>query len=551
MSEKGKTSAYILYGSAAALLVSCVIVALSSAINLPNKPPKPPAAEDNAAFGVKGHESATSAATPPIRRNRTLTFTDRVAYQRAIEDVYWRHRIWPKANAGPKPSLDKVMSQVRIKEKVEDYLRDSQALDDYWQKPITPDQLQAEMERIASHTKQPAVLREIFVALGNDPFVIAECLARPLLAERLLTKLNNEDRAKLTTVAWLKEPLRLWLAKADARVQVTMMTASPNYTLPVIASPSGGCTINTWIPTSISNAPTGRSSHTAVWTGSEMIVWGGSSSSSNLNTGGRYNPSTDSWMATSITNAPSIRYGHTAVWTGSEMIVWGGHNVSTRFNTGGRYNPSTNSWTATSTTGAPTAREFHTAVWTGSEMIVWGGDGPGGLFGSGTGGKFNPGTNSWTATNTTGAPSAREFHTAVWTGRTMIVWGGADLSNYFNTGGRYNPNSDSWATTDTMDAPSAREFHTAIWTGSEMVVWGGLFFDGFNYHSLNTGARYCAPAGPTPTSTPTSTPTVTPTATQTPTPTPTASPTPTPTPTPCIGRCTPTPRPPPAPPPRP
>jgi len=646
MSEKGKTSAYILYGSAAALLVSCVIVALSSAINLPNKPPKPPAAEDNAAFGVKGHESATSAATPPIRRNRTLTFTDRVAYQRAIEDVYWRHRIWPKANAGPKPSLDKVMSQVRIKEKVEDYLRDSQALDDYWQKPITPDQLQAEMERIASHTKQPAVLREIFVALGNDPFVIAECLARPLLAERLLTKLNNEDRAKLTTVAWLKEPLRLWLAKADARVQVTMMTASPNYTLPVIASPSGGCTINTWTPTSISNAPTGRSSHTAVWTGSEMIVWGGSSSSSNLNTGGRYNPSTDSWMATSITNAPSIRYGHTAVWTGSEMIVWGGHNVSTRFNTGGRYNPSTNSWmptsttnapdareihtavwtgsemivwggvgnndfflnsggrydpstdswtatnttnapgprirhtavwtgsqmivwggensgldfntggrynpstnswTATSTTGAPTAREFHTAVWTGSEMIVWGGDGPGGLFGSGTGGKFNPGTNSWTATNTTGAPSAREFHTAVWTGRTMIVWGGADLSNYFNTGGRYNPNSDSWATTDTMDAPSAREFHTAIWTGSEMVVWGGLFFDGFNYHSLNTGARYCAPAGPTPTSTPT----VTPTATQTPTPTPTASPTPTPTPTPCIGRCTPTPRPPPAPPPRP
>jgi hypothetical protein len=26
----------------------------------------------------------------------TLTFTERVAYQRAIEDVYWRHRIWPR-----------------------------------------------------------------------------------------------------------------------------------------------------------------------------------------------------------------------------------------------------------------------------------------------------------------------------------------------------------------------------------------------------------------------------------------------------------------------
>ena len=39
-----------------------------------------------------------------------LTFADRVAYQRAIEEVYWRHRIWPKENAEPKPSLDEVMS---------------------------------------------------------------------------------------------------------------------------------------------------------------------------------------------------------------------------------------------------------------------------------------------------------------------------------------------------------------------------------------------------------------------------------------------------------
>ena len=81
------------------------------------------------------------------------------------------------------------MSQAEIEKKVEDYLRDSQALEDYWQRPITPDQLQAEMERIASHTKQPGVLREIFAALGNDSLVIAECLARPVLTERLITEL--------------------------------------------------------------------------------------------------------------------------------------------------------------------------------------------------------------------------------------------------------------------------------------------------------------------------------------------------------------------------
>ena len=44
------------------------------------------------------------------------------------------------------------------------------------------------MDRMAQHTNQPEVLREVFAALGNDPFVIAECLARPVLAEGLLRK---------------------------------------------------------------------------------------------------------------------------------------------------------------------------------------------------------------------------------------------------------------------------------------------------------------------------------------------------------------------------
>src|SRR5438552_14391308 len=132
-----------------------------------------------------------SVAASAIRADRTLTFADRVAYQRAIEEVYWQHRIWPDTNPGPKPPLDKVMSQAQIEKKVEDYLRNSQALEDYWLRPITPEQLQAEMERMASHTKQPEVLQELFAALGNDPFVIAECLASPILEERFVAKFND------------------------------------------------------------------------------------------------------------------------------------------------------------------------------------------------------------------------------------------------------------------------------------------------------------------------------------------------------------------------
>src|SRR5256884_9001371 len=125
---------------------------------------------------------------------RTLTFAERVAYQRAIEDVYWRHRVWPKERPDPKPSLDAVMTQEQLEKKVQDYLRESQALEDYWQRPFTAEQLQAEMDRMAKHTKQPEGLREIFAALGNDPFVIAECLARPALAQRLVTRFYAYDQ---------------------------------------------------------------------------------------------------------------------------------------------------------------------------------------------------------------------------------------------------------------------------------------------------------------------------------------------------------------------
>jgi len=107
---------------------------------------------------------------------RTLTFEERVAYQRAIEEVYWRHRLWPKERPDPKPSLDAVMSQEQLEKKVEDYLHNSQVLEDHWQQPITTDQLQAEMDRMAQNTKQPKVLQELFEALGNDPFVIAEAM---------------------------------------------------------------------------------------------------------------------------------------------------------------------------------------------------------------------------------------------------------------------------------------------------------------------------------------------------------------------------------------
>src|SRR6516165_1877957 len=188
---------------------------------------------------------------------RNLSFAERVTYQRAIEDVYWRHRIWPEDRANPKPPLESVMPRAQVENKVAAYLRKSQALEDHWQRPITAEQLQAEMDRMAGNTKQPYVLRELFEALGNDPFVIAECQARPIAAERLLSGLD----AHLGSAAELEHPPP---SNAETKARVTSAAASRRtYMLPVIGSPLAGCTEDTWTPTSTTNAPNARAGHTA------------------------------------------------------------------------------------------------------------------------------------------------------------------------------------------------------------------------------------------------------------------------------------------------
>jgi hypothetical protein len=115
-----------------------------------------------------------------------LHSAERVAYQRAIETFTWRHRIWPHGRGerpDPKPSLDAVMPQAEMGKKVKTICA-TQALQDYWHsQAITPDQLQAEMERIASHTKQPGC--ELFTRAGQRSFYYRECLPRPALADRI------------------------------------------------------------------------------------------------------------------------------------------------------------------------------------------------------------------------------------------------------------------------------------------------------------------------------------------------------------------------------
>src|SRR2546423_13528857 len=103
-----------LTGSTVFLVVVASLWAVSSANN-------------RSKFG-RSQSRGSRAQSPTCRQARTLTFADRVTYQRAIEEVYWRRRIWPKQRIDPKPSLDEVMSPAEIEKKVADYLRDSKTL---------------------------------------------------------------------------------------------------------------------------------------------------------------------------------------------------------------------------------------------------------------------------------------------------------------------------------------------------------------------------------------------------------------------------------------
>lgn len=328
------------------------------------------------------------------------------------------------------------------------------------------------------------------------------------------------------------------------------LTLNSYYKAEVIAKNANGSTIASnnlytfrvisalWQGTSLTSVPTGRYLHTAVWTGSEMIIWGGKTSSSvYANSGSKYNPTTDSWSATSTgTDVPTARAGHQAIWTGSEMLIWGGRGAIGLLASGRKYNPSSNAWskmvdgglsatsgysvvlagsylivwggdrspggakynisgnTWSSTSMDSTVargRDGHGAVWTGSEMIVWGGTDADSFY-IAQGRKYNPTTDSWATMASASEPSARSGPSMIWTGTEVLVWGGSNAGGTLNTGGKYNVSSNTWSAMTTTNAPTARTSYTAVWTGLEMIIWGGSV----SGTVTNTGARY-EPSGNT------------------------------------------------------
>ena len=232
---------------------------------------------------------AVAGAASTLALGRDLTLDERVSAEIAIQEVYHAHRIWPHSNARPKPPLSALMPESFVREKVEDDLRKASALEVFFKRPVTAEQLQAEIERMSKSTHQADVLAELFAALGHDPELIGECLAKPLLVDRLIRTWYAGDRALHDSRGLLASNFAAWWKRTGP--DLLPSTASSEGTYGSLPLPAGGCVDDTWTPMPY-GVPDGRELATAVWTGTEMIVWGGRGSNGYTNARGRYDPST-------------------------------------------------------------------------------------------------------------------------------------------------------------------------------------------------------------------------------------------------------------------
>lgn len=240
----------------------------------------------------------------------------------------------------------------------------------------------------------------------------------------------------------------------------------------------------------------GRSGAKAIWstTTNEMIVWGGFNQTCNSTTyscadGAAYEPSTGKWRL--LPAAPITgRWGHAVVWSGTEMIVWGGatgtpssSSPGTTLKDGARFDPKTNVWTKFPDPGADIeSRVDMAAEWSGKEMLIFGGWGsPATIsYGKNTGARYIPG-GSWTsfkipADSDFSSAGSKRFAGMSWFGGGKLYYFGGGTTTYYTayTGAAtYDPATDTWASLDTTDAPTARARASIVWTGKEAVIWGG------------------------------------------------------------------------------
>ncbi len=186
---------------------------------------------------------------------------------------------------------------------------------------------------------------------------------------------------------------------------------------------------------------------TVVWTGREAIGWGGGCCGDAFSDGVAYNPASNTWRALARAPLPGSQHPLSA-WTGKEMVVILGKRAAA-------YNPARNTWRRLA--APPTHNGNATAVWAAQNVVVAGASRN--VF------AYNPAKNRWRRLPQ--LPAARVGKVVVSDGSRILVWGGKRGGASLVVGAK------QWTVLAHGPLPGRLE-PTAVWTGSSLIVWGGL-----------------------------------------------------------------------------
>src|SRR3954452_940607 len=312
-------------------------------------------------------------------------------------------------------------------------------------------------------------LGELFRALDEVPApdVQERARSRTAHADVPMPSLGNVRARRIGTIA---VALLVFLAPAFYVWQGTRSHTPVASVSPTVADPLSSISKG-W--TELPNPPQGAGGTASVWTGTELISWGGYVSDTTtekytyLATGSAFDPSSDTW--TPIPAAPEARSDATAIWTGNEALFLFGQNGTKRYPDGVAFDPATDAWRTVAPT--PIDPSIATAVWTGTELIAWGSRSRGSNNGV-EGAAYDPATDTWQRISD--APISMNAASGLWTGSQMLVFGSLlDSGNHAATdtavGESYDPATDTWTVLPASDlSPQAT---SAVWTVGRMLAW--------------------------------------------------------------------------------
>lgn len=207
-----------------------------------------------------------------------------------------------------------------------------------------------------------------------------------------------------------------------------------------------------------------------VWTGSELVVWGGDPDG---DAGAAYEPIADRWRMIAPAPIPARCRGASA-WTGREVLVWGeacrlapGPSAGTPRHepAAAAYDPATDTWRLLPAGPVPGGGAT-LSVWTGTEWVLASSAGP-------TAG-YDPVTGRWRT-----LPALPETYDSIvghWTGHEVVVLGVAVPEDGPSTGraayrhraAALDPASGGWRR---LPDPPLELAATAVWDGDRLVAW--------------------------------------------------------------------------------